>query len=53
MATNTTGQHDQDDWRFGRTVDHQHAGSNRGPGDRPIGWRTGGDAAPMAGRSVT
>jgi hypothetical protein len=31
-------------WRY--SPDHYHAGSNRGPDDRPDGWETGADAIP-------
>lgn len=34
------------------SVDHDHAGSNTGAGDRPAGWKTGGDVVMRAERKM-
>lgn len=31
------------------TPNHRHAGPNSGPGDRPPGWKTGGDVVELDG----
>jgi hypothetical protein len=35
-----TDWHTNQHWRYGGT-NHYHEGDNRGPGSRPVGWRTG------------